>query len=566
MRAWIEDQLGRFEVPGAAVALVQDGKVLLQEGFGYRDVEQQLPVTPDTAFAIASATKAFTAAGVGALVDDGLLEWEAPVRRYLTDFELFDHVATERLTVRDLLCHRSGLPRHDTVWYGNSYDDRASVVARLRHLKPNQDFRTTWQYNNLMFMTAGHLCEVVTGESWEDLLRARLLVPLGMTATSFAHEEAAELTDVALPYAERDGQVTRIPYAPETSLSGPAGSIFSPLGDMVAWLRATLDGGRLDDVQVVSPATVRELLAPQMVMPEASLFPETRDTAYGLGWFIGNYRGHKLVHHGGNIDGFTSLVTMLPDDGIGVVCISNKGATLLRAAVSFHLFDEVLGLEPIAWEERIRALEVATKGGAKEAKAQVTRVAGRPPAHPLEEYAGQYEHPAYGRFDVEVVDGGLVPRFRDLRVTFVHRHYDTFDLQVEQWEDLQLPATFRTDVEGDVDALELPLEPTVDPIVFSRLPDSDLSDPAFLARLEGRYAMGPLTVVVSQSRPGTLIGAIQGQPPATLLPHRGWTFKMEGNQSVRATFDLDEGGTVLQLLLQPTGVFRPVEEEADTKA
>ena len=562
MRQWIEEQLGRFEVPGAAVAVVHDGKIVLQEGFGYRDVEQQHPVTPDTAFAIASATKAFTAAGVGALVDDGLLEWEAPVRRYITDFEMFDPVATERLTVRDLLCHRSGLPRHDTTWYGNIIDDRAAMVARLRHLKPNKDFRTTWQYNNLMYITAGYLCEVVTGEPWEALLRTRLFERMGMSSSSFSQDEAAALTPVALPYAERKGEVVKIPYAPKLVVSGPAGSIYSPLCDMVAWLRTNLNGGRLDDVEVLSPATVRELQAPQMVMPEASLYPETRDTAYGLGWFIGNYRGHKLVHHGGNIDGFTSLVTMLPEDGIGVVYLSNKGATSLRAALSFHVFDELLGLDAIPWEDRMRELEVATKGGAKAAKALAARVADRPAPHPLSDYAGEYEHPGYGRFDVELGDDVLVPRFREVPARLVHRHYDVFDLELETAEDAQISATFRTDAAGDVDALVIPLEPTVDPIVFARVPDRELTDPSFLSCFEGRYAMGPLTVIVEQARPGALTLAVVGQPPTTLLAHRGRTFKFKGNETVRATFDLDASGKVERLMLQPVGVFLPVDDDA----
>lgn len=560
MREWIEAQRVLFEVPGAAVAVVHDGKVLLQEGFGLRDVDGDAPVTPDTAFALASVTKAFTAAGVGALVDDGLIDWDEPVRRYLADFELVDPVATERITVRDLLCHRSGLPRHDYVWYGNDYDTRASVVARLRHLQPSKDFRTNWQYNNLMFMTAGHLCEVMTGGSWEDLLRTRLFAPMAMSSTCFSPVEAAALTDVALPYAERAGEVVRIPYSPERGLSGPAGTIYSTLTDMLAWLRVNLNGGRLDDTEVLTPATVRELHAPQMVMPEAQLFPETRDYAYGLGWHVGTYRGHKLVHHGGNIDGFTSLVTMLPEDGVGVVYLSNKDVTPLRAAVSYHVFDEALGLPPIAWDERIRAWELATKGGAKEAKALAVAIPDRPPSHPLEEYAGCYEHPAYGRFDVELVDGALTPRLRDLPISMVHRHYEVFGLESEKWESAQVYATFRTDPNGEVDAVVVPLEPTVDPIVFARIADPDLSRPERLAIFEGRYEMGPVELVVTQIRPGVLQGGIVGQPPWTLLAHRDTTFVVKEAPTARATFELD-GDRVTRLVVQPLGVFMPAEGE-----
>ncbi len=354
-----------FAVPGLAVGVVHAGKTVLSQGFGLRDVDEALPVTPDTAFAIGSVTKSFTAAAVGALVDDGLLEWDRPVREYIANFQMHDHIATECITPRDLLCHRSGLPRHDFVWYGASELSRGDVVARLRYLPPNKSFRSAWQYNNLMYITAGHLCELVSGQTWEELVRRRILDRLEMPATSFSHQPSGAQGEVALPYALRKGEVIRVPYDVSPEVSGPAGNIYSTLTDMTNWLRVHLVEGRLGEQQVFTEDTIRQLHAPQMAMPEDRVFSELFNSAYALGWFIGSYRGRKLVHHGGNIDGFTALVTMLPDEGAGAVILSNKDATPIREAIALHAFDELLGLEPLPWGERLKEREDAALTGAK---------------------------------------------------------------------------------------------------------------------------------------------------------------------------------------------------------
>jgi CubicO group peptidase (beta-lactamase class C family) len=557
LRSWLEQELERFDVPGVAVAVVHEGKTQMCDAVGLRDREADLDVTPDTAFAIGSVTKSFTAAGIGALVDDGVLAWDEPVRRHLRDFELRDHVATERMTVVDMLSHRSGLPRHDLLWYGNNAIDRADAVHRLRHLEPNRDFRTAWQYNNLLYLTAGHLCEVVTGESWEDLLRRRLFEPLGMTSTTFSYEEAEGAGEVALPYAERRGEVVRIPYAQGSWLCGPAGSVYSTLTDMVRWLELHMGGG----ADVLTPGTLAMLHKAHMVMPQTVMFPEARDTAYGLGWFMGTYRGHKLVHHGGNIDGFTSLVSMLPDEGVGVVFLSNRDVTMLRAAFSYHVFDELLGLDPLPWPERVKEFWDATTGGAKAAKARVVRADDRPPVHPLDAYAGDYEHPGYGTITISVDGDRLVPRLHDLALSMAHRHYETYDLEVGRFEEMQMTVTFRTDAEGDVADLAVPFEPSVEPIVFTRLPDPELSDEAVLRTFEGTYAMGPLTLEVTQSRPGRLTAAVAGQGPMRLVPHRGRRFRVDGVQGASATFEVDDDGAVREVLVQPVGVFTPAPSE-----
>jgi CubicO group peptidase (beta-lactamase class C family) len=550
--AWIEEQRVAFDVPGLAVAVIQDGKTVLSQGFGLRDAEGGLPVTPDTSFAIASVTKAFTAAGVGALVDDGLVEWDRPVREYLSDFQMYDHVATECMTPRDLLCHRSGLPRHDVVWYANTDLTRAEVVSKLRYLQPNKSFRSTWQYNNLMFVTAGRICEVLTEKSWEDLISTRIFARAGMDSSSFSHDASS---DVALPYALRKDVVVRIPYQSAPEVCGPAGSIYSTLTDLTAWLRVQLDSGKLGETEVLSPETIKQMHAPQMVMSESTLFPESFNSAYGLGWFIGTHRGHKCVHHGGNIDGFTSLVTMLPNDNIGVVILSNKGGTAIRDAISCHVFDELLGLEPLPWAQRWLDFERSLNTGMKEAKARAERVEGTSLAHPLDDYAGDYEHPAYGRFSVESTDGGLVPHFRSMETRLVHRHYDVFDLELEAIENEQLPVTFQTAPDGRVASISVPLEASVDPIVFTRVREP-MPAPEICERFVGTYAIGPIEVEVAFSEPDKLTGTVPGQGTLKLIPDNGLRFKIEDAPGLTVTFVLEGDGPATEIVAQPVGVLK----------
>jgi CubicO group peptidase (beta-lactamase class C family) len=558
---WIEAERRRFEVPGLAVAVVQGADVAVQQGFGLRDRDRNLPVETTTSFPIASVTKAFTAALVGALVDDGLLEWDRPVRQDIVGFQMYDPVATERTTPRDLLSHRTGLPRHDIVWYHAPPMDRAEVVRRLRHLEPSKDFRTTWQYNNLCYLAAGHLCEVVTGETWEELVRTRLFDALGMKSSGF---DFGETSEPATPYAERQGELQAV--RPYTAASvAPAGAIHATITDLTRWLQCILGKGELDGNAVLSADTVSQLLKPHTVMTAAGLFPEVADSSYGLGWFIGSYRGHKLVHHGGNIDGATSLVTMLPDEGIGIAFLSNRGGTMLRAALSYHVFDALLGLESRPWEDKIHAYEKAVSAGAREAKARGKEAAvpGTSPSHPLADYAGSYTHPAYGTIEVAVSGDGaqLVPSWRGLDAQLVHRHYDVFDLEVPELETSRIAIRFTTDADGYIEAFSAPFETLAPPAVFAREPEPIPEE--VLAALPGAYAMGAMTITIEVRGEGPdrkLVASGTGLAGLVFVPHRGRVLRLEGIQDGTATVVLDEDGRVRELLLLPLGVFLPVVE------
>jgi CubicO group peptidase (beta-lactamase class C family) len=554
---FVTEQLAAWEVPGCAVAAVQNGKVVLASGWGLRDQADGLPVTPDTLFAIGSTTKAFTASTVGALVDDGLLDWQRPLRNYLPDLRLHDPVVTERLTIIDLLSHRSGLPRHDLAWISHPERSRADMVRRLRFLSLSKDLRQVFQYCNLGYMVAGHLVDVLSGTRWEDFLRSRLLTPLGMDRTNLSADEMQADADHATAYERRQGSVVPVPQRPVTSMA-PAGAVNSSAADMTRWLLAQLGGGQVDGLAVMSPDTVTRQHAAHMVVPEDRTFPASTRHAYGLGWLIGRYRDHRLLEHGGGIDGFATECMLLPDDGIGVAVMTNNSPSLMAPVVAYRVLDELLGLEPLDWFSDFKARFDTILAGVGEARAARRVVADAPLPRPLEAYAGEYEHPGYGTLTITLEEGILRPHLGTMDLSLSHRHYETFDLEWHELGDLRVfPLMFGSDPDGDITDLTVPFEPSVDALRFDRLPDAGGRDPEVLRRLAGAYAMGPIEIVVAQRADQKLTVTTPGAPPFELQPVRGLRFEVKGQPSITAEFELSETGDVVRLVVQPLGIFHP---------
>ena len=555
---FVVDQLAAWEVPGCAVAAVRDGEVVLATGWGRRDLAAELPVTPGTLFAIGSTTKAFTASTVGALVDDGLLEWERPVRDYLPDLRLHGLVVTDRLTVVDLLSHRSGLPRHDLAWVGHPDRSRADLVGRLRFLPLSRDLRQEFQYCNLGYLAAGHLVEMLSGGTWEDHLRSRLLEPLGMGRSNLSVAELGADPDHATAYERRQGVVGPVPQRPVAALA-PAGAINSCASDMARWLLTQLSGGQVDGQAVMSPATVARQQEPHMVLPEDRTFPASTRHAYGLGWMIGRYRDHRLAEHGGGIDGFQTECMLLPDDGIGVVVLTNTSSSAMAPVVAYRVLDELLNLEPLDWFSPFKARFDAAMAGMREARGARRVVAGAPLPRPLDAYAGDYEHPGYGTLTITAEAGTLQPRLGTMDLSLAHRHYETFDLEWHELGDQShlFPLMFLSDPDGDITALTVPFEPSVGPLRFDRLPDAQARDPEVLRRLCGTYVMGPIEIVVAGQGDDVLTVTAPGAPPFELQPRRGLRFEVKGQPGVTAEFELDDTGAVARLVVQPLGIFLP---------
>jgi len=556
----IAQALADFRAPGLAIAVVRGGEVVYARGFGVRDLERELPVTADTLFAIGSTTKAMTATVLGTLVDEGKVAWDEPVRTYLPWFRLSDPVLSERLTVRDLLTHRSGLPRHDLVWYNDNESSRRELVARLAHLDRTADLREKFQYNNLMYLTAGYLAGEVAGTSWEELVRERLLRPLGMERTTFSIRDSERDPDHAVPYDVKEGgRVVRIPFRP-LDVIGPAGAVNSSAHEMARWLLLNLGGGQVGGHRLVQAATLAAIHTPQMTTGAPPSRREVVPVGYGLGWGIDVYRGHRRVQHGGGIDGFITMVTLLPDDDLGIVSFVNAGVGL-PGLVNNVVIDRVLGLEPIDWLGEALAERKTAEAAGKEAKEKQagTRIAGTKPSHPLADYAGEYGHPGYGALRVEVADAKKATfalTFNGIRAPLEHWHYDVWNGAEtdgdETFEGQKL--LFRGSVDGGIAAVETRPDPLAPPVVFTRQPPARLSDPAVLAGLAGRYQFPDEAAEVTLAG-GVLRLTVPGQPTYTLEPEASGRFRLKEVPAIAIEF-VEEGGRAVRLLShQPNGVF-----------
>lgn len=465
LESYIEEQRQAFGVPGMSMAVVQDGKVALSRGFGLRDVAQQKPVTEDTVFPIASVTKAFTATTLAMLVDEGLLSWDEPVRRRLPTLRFADPVVTEHVTPRDLLCHNTGLPRHDLLWWSRPDTTAGDLLERLPYLPPSRTFRQAFQYSNLVYQLAGHLVAEVSGTTWEEAVRTRLLEPLGMTSTAVLPGGRSPSGDDSRCHVERDGAMVEVPYL-DVGAAAAAGGLCSSAPDMARWLLCNLEDGRVDDEEVVPPSVLAAAHSPAMHMAEESQWEELSLTAYGLGWRIGTYRGHRLLVHGGETKGAGALVAFMPSARTGGVVLTNAGGTVVHAVVLLRAFDQALGLDPLPWADRYREMKSGMEEAARRAQASRPPARDLPPSHPLEDYVGEYHHPGYGCMTVSLEDGELQLRLHELTFVSTHRHHDSWDLVTEMGTNL--PLRFETDFDGEVIALFAGVEPAVPAIRFEK--------------------------------------------------------------------------------------------------
>jgi CubicO group peptidase (beta-lactamase class C family) len=448
--------MARDRVPGLAIGVVERGQLVFARGFGYRDVEERLPVTPDTLFALGSCSKTFTATAVALLADEGKISLDAPVRSYLPDFSLEDPIASSTLTTRELLTHQSGLPRHDFFWYQAPFS-RDELYERLRFLEPCSPPRARWRYNSLMFVVAGRIVEKVSGESWERFVQTRVLLPLAMHRTVLSPEAMETDPDHASPYALHEGRVERMPMLKRLSAIAPAGAVQTSVRDLARWL--TFHTTR-------SPALLgedmwSELHRPQAKMPEATE-PEVEQPYYALGWIHERYRGHPLVFHNGAIDGFTVHMGFLPETGQGLVVLMNRDlAREALMALAFSAYDRLLGLEPLDWETRLI-----------ERPEPLQPVPAIALDFPIETVIGTYEHPAYGALTVRAKGSRLTMEFRTFRFPLVYQGDRRF-LSQEPIVDgaPQIAVRFSRPKRGDRTKLFVPLNfEEGDPVqVFTRV-------------------------------------------------------------------------------------------------
>ena len=435
----ISSTLSAWNIPGAAVAIIQ-GDEEFTRGFGVREAGNSGNVDADTIFAIGSTSKAFTSALIGMLVDEGKLGWDDPVVKHLPDFELYDPWITQNVTVRDLLCHRLGLERAQRLYYHQGYTQR-DLMHRMKYLRPTAGFRTQFQYANQQFGVAGLLIDAVTGQTWDDFITSRLFQPLGMTRSVSGYDRIGDFANVALPHAVLDetypagvrflGQPESIPWY---KLSHePAGSIHTSANDLARWLRALLTNG----APVLQPAAFNEITSPQMLMqdlmnselaPLYVLQPATRFWTYGLGWWVMDYHGEKVLMHGGQMPGFNSAVAFFPERKMGLAVAVNVHQTLAHAALFYTISDILLEKQGRDWSSEF---QMVAQGYMAEVKSGVDQfLLGREhvslSAQKLDNYAGTFSNDLFGEMLVTVEGNSLRLAYGSLHASLEPFKANTF--------------------------------------------------------------------------------------------------------------------------------------------
>lgn len=466
--AFVARVMQAFSVPGVSVAVVKDGRMVYAKGYGIRKLGEAGRVDSRTLFGIASNTKIFTATALGLLVEEGKLEWDAPVIRYVPWFAMYDPFVTRELTVRDLLVHRSGLGlgAGDLLWWPPSTYDRKEIARRLRFIKPATSFRAAYAYDNVLYTVAGEVIEAVSGMPWEDFVSTRILKKIGMNESNVRHSDAASGGNVAATHAPIDGVVRVIePFASDNT--NPAGGINSSAEEMAKWLIVQLDSGRMaDGARLFAPSTTRQLwgvVTPlQPGTPPPELAPLASGLAgYALGMGVREYRGEKLLTHTGGLPGYVSRVAMIPGRRLGVVVLTNQESTDAFDAIVHHILDAYLGAAPFDWlaASLWSAKRDANAVAAAERASAAMRDSTSRPSLALAKYAGAFSDAWYGAIDIAMENGHLVMRFShspSLVGDLEHYQYNTF---VARWRNRELRAdafvTFDLNPDGSIDRVRM---------------------------------------------------------------------------------------------------------------
>lgn len=470
--AYVAQVMKTFEVPGLSVAVVKDGAVVLAKGYGVRTLGESAPVDDGTLFAIASNTKVFTAVALALLVEEGKLEWDAPVVRYLPAFQMWDPWVTRELTIRDLLVHRSGLGlgAGDLLWWPPTTYDRAEISRRIRFIRPATSFRSAYAYDNVLYIAASQVIETVSGQTWEDFVATRIFKRAGMTGSTVSRALAEKSSNLAAPHAPVEGKV-RVVKPMTSDATNPVGGINSSAADMAKWLGVLLARGKLPDGSrlysektadaldaVVTPMTIAAL-EPERTKELDPLHPQFR--GYGLGLGIQDYRGHKVVRHSGALAGYYSHVLRVPDAGLGVAVLTNQESGEAFSAVIWDVVDQFLGAPKTDWLDAFKKEAARQKKKVSEAeqKTRAARDAKSKPSLPLAGYAATYRDDWYGDVSVALEKKGLALRFTrspSLVGDLEHWQHDTF---VVRWRDRELRAdafvTFALDPNGKVEQAKM---------------------------------------------------------------------------------------------------------------
>jgi CubicO group peptidase (beta-lactamase class C family) len=561
---------------GFAVAVVSKDKVIYSKGFGYRDNDKKLPVTPNTLFAIGSCSKAFTSSLLGILSKDGKLDLDKPVKEYLPELEFFSDELNNNVTVRDIMCHRTGLPRHDYSWYLFNTSSRDSLVKRIKYQEPTAKLRQTWQYNNFMFLLQGVLSEKLMGKTWEQNVKEKIFTPLGMNTSNFSVNDMPKANEASLGYAViKDSIIKQLDYYDINGM-GPAGSINSSVNEMANWVITWINGGKFKGKEILPASYVTQAMSSQMVigaaLPDKEV-PDVHLSNYGFAWFLSSYRGHYRVEHGGNIDGFSASTSFYPSDSIGIIVLTNQNGSAVPGIVRNTIADRLLGLNKIDWNKRTNDAQAKAKAAAKDSEKNITsnKKPGTKPSHKLNDYEGLFNNPGYGTIEMFVKNDSLFFHTGNGDAWLRHYHYDVFELfpidkkdGIDTTEKAQLNIQYHMNAGGDIDMMSLPIQAGLKDIEFTRIPKPKEITKADLQKFVGEYELGPGVVAKFYIKgEKTLYAFIEGQPEYELVPTEKNKFDLKILRGYSVKFEENEKDEIITAtFIQPEGTFKAKKRTA----
>jgi len=567
----LEKALKSFNQTGFAISVVENDKVIYSKGFGYRDYEKKLKVDSNTLFAIGSCTKAFTSSVIGLLNNKGKLNFDDSPIDYVDELRFNNPQLNEIITIRDLMTHKTGIPRHDLSWYFFPTFSKDSLVSRIQYHEPVTTVRNKFYYNNFMFMLQGVVAERITNKSWEENVRESIFKPLGMERSNISIAEMEQAENAAIGYLE---DYEKTDYYKIAGMS-PAGSINSSVNDMSKWLITWLNDGKYNDKEILPQAYIEEAISSQNVMvpnlPSVEN-PGLHLANYGFGWMITSYKGHYRVQHGGNIDGFSASTSFMPSDNIGIVVLANQDRSIIPSIVQNIIYDRMLELDETDWIKKgLDQIKEAKKNQKEVEKNRISnRKEGTNPSHPIEDYVGNYINLGYGTVEITTKNDSLFLTSPYRKLWLSHYHYDTFlpyelndgKVDMEASYDNFL-ITFYNNNQGEISRIESQFEQSIEnPIVFDKKLKELEVEKGNLEKYVGNYKFNSNSGCKTYLKDDILYVFVPGQPEYELYPIEEHVFAFKILDGYKVEFKVNNKGKVTEIsFIQPNGTFNAKRED-----
>ena len=554
------------KAPGFAVAIVEGKKIIYAKGFGYSDYENKIPADANTLYAIGSSSKAFTSSILGQLRQEDKISFDDSPIKYIPDLKFHNDDMNNNIIIKDLMSHRTGLPRHDYSWYLFPTNNKDSLLLRIAHQEPFTGVRQQWYYNNFMFLAQGVIAERITGKSWEENIKERFFKPLGMSRSNVSIEELEKSDNAAIGYElKKDSIISKMDYYHIAGMS-PAGSINSSVNEMSNWLITWINKGVFNDQQVLPQAYMAEAISSQMVINGAlpdHEFPDMHFANYGYGWILTSYRGHYRVQHGGNINGFSANVAFFPSDSIGVVVLTNQNGSDVPWLVRNTIADRMLKTEKTDWVQYNNELKLKSKEEEK-SKTPTAKIENTKPSHILQDYTGKYSNPGYGEFSITNQNDSLFANFKLEKWYLSHVNYDVFEpfkvteSGIDTADSGTLRFNFHTNDGGEISLVKMKIEEALDHhIEFKHEPNIIAVDNATLEKYVGDYEVSGMGIKVYLKNETKLFLFVAGQPEYELIATGKHKFSFKILEGFKVEFIESNDKSINELsLIQPNGTFK----------